>query len=148
MERDEGTPSDAGVEAARERVQLYQEIEQGERANVGVRDAVLRDQLGHDHAQTMRLVEQHISQLPPERRARLANAKTRDGASVLHDPGTVMALAREALGPVPATRKAAQAEIAEARRRLREDRSAWFADDKAQLRFRLLLERFPEGDHD
>jgi hypothetical protein len=141
---DDEVPHDQGVAEARERVKLYQEIDRGERANAGVSDAVMRDQLGNDHAQTMRMVQDYASSLPPERRAKLLNATTREGASVLHDPATLMALAREAIGPVPVTRKAAEAEIAAARQRMRTDAKGWFADDRAQLKFRLLLQKFPE----
>lgn len=140
MAGDQGVPHDHGVKAAAERVALRREIEQSDQADVGVREVVLQDQLGNDTPQAMRLVEQHLQSLPPEERARLANATTRDGSRALASPDAVMALLRTAMGPLPRTKAAMEAEIEATRAAMRKDPKAYYANDKIQLRFRAILE--------
>lgn len=81
-----------------------------------------------------------------EERVHLANEKL-PGTDILalNDPGKVLAIVREALGPLPEDPAQIDAEIAATRKRMRDDAKGYFADDRAQLRYRELVRR--RGEH-
>jgi len=136
----DGVSHDAGVAEARERVEINRELEQSDQKDAALAEKALQQEFGTADFETgRRMLTQYLASLPPAERGRIERATTKEGARALHDPTTLKALARRALGPMPTSREAANAEIAAARKRMRTDAKGWFADDRAQLRYRALL---------
>lgn len=132
MADDQGVPHNDGVAEARARVELRKEIGRTETANAAVADAVVRANLGDDFEPAMRVLEQHLDTLAPEERAKFAG--------VAHDPAKIGELIRQAMGPLPSSRREGEAELEASRERMRKDPRGWHADERAQLRYRGLLE--------
>lgn len=128
--------SDPAVAAAQERVQLHREGELNDRIDAGLAEQVLRSELDEaDFHQGKRV----LAGLPTAERAQLERATLKDGSRAIHDPVTLKAVVLRALGPMPTTLEAIDAELEASRKRMADPRSGWFADDKAQLRYRILL---------
>lgn len=140
MAGEQGTPHDEGVAEARERSQLRRQIEAEDVKTDAVAESVLQARLGDDYPQTLRALQQHIAGLPAEERSRLERATTKSGMPVLQDPDALLHLTRQALGDLPKSREGMEAELAEARKRMAKPGSGWFQDDRAQLRYRAIVE--------
>ncbi|MEO8718361.1 MAG: hypothetical protein ABI423_09100 [Burkholderiales bacterium] len=137
---DEGVPHNAGVAAAQERVEHFREAEQSDLADAALAHKVLQAEHGTaDYATGVRVLQKYLAQLPAAEREHVENATTSAGVRALHDPVTLRAIVKREMGPMPTSREGALAELEGARRRMREDPKAWFADDLAQLRYRALV---------
>lgn len=121
---------DAGVAEARARVELRSQIERSDVQGDAVAEAVLRAELGDDYEPATRVLAKHIAGLPGDQVNRLN----------LQDPATLRRLGRDAVGELPATRAGMEAELAEARKRMAKPGGEWHQDERAQLRYRAILE--------
>ncbi len=139
---DEGVPHDAGVADARARVALRQEAEVEERADRAatvLSEDLLRGEVGVADFETgRRAVQRYLSERSP---AELDSIRT---SLKLDNPGAatpeqLRALGRLAVGEIPKDPKAIEAELKASRERMGKDPKGWHADDRAQLRYRMLL---------
>lgn len=134
---DNGTPHDAGVAEAVERVKLGREVEAEDRLDTGLAERALQSELGDDYEQARRMLQQHVRGMSQSELAQL-------DPDTFRDPDALRALGERALGPLPQDRAGQEAEIAEARRRMASDKT-WYQDDRAQLRYRRLLQMVGEA---
>lgn len=131
------------VAAAIEVNKLIRDAEREDLVDRTLAEMQLRSNLNDaDFHQGRRALNAHIDSLPPDERARLESGRTADGTLLLNDPATLLALAENAIGPTPTTIDAARTEYAGLKKRMTS--RDWYKDDRAQLRFRRLLNAFPE----
>ena len=134
-----GVPHDAGVAAARERAAAYRESELSDAADKALAERALLVELGTaDFVQGRRMLAKHLADMPADKRARIEQATVAGGVFALHDPTILKALGVQALGPLPTSAEEVEREIVAARKRMRDEPRSWFADDRAQLRYRTL----------
>lgn len=139
-----GQTSDPEVLAARERVKLRSEADaegRADQAATRLAEDMLRDDVGDvDFEQGRKLVRSYVAGLSAAERQALAKELKLDGSELL-DYGQLRELGRRALGPLPDPKDSAgiETELEASRKRMREDPRGWYADDKAQMRYRALL---------
>lgn len=131
------------VAAAIEVNKLIRDAEHEDRVDRTAAEMLLRSNLNEaDFHQGRRALNVHLDSLPPDERARLESSRTADGTLLLNDPTTLLGLAEKAIGDLPTTIEAARTEYAGMKKRM--PSRDWYNDDRAQLRFRRLLNAFPE----
>lgn len=137
---DDGKPHNWGVAEARERVRFDAEREREDFADVALAETVLRDELGTaDFEAGKRMLQQHLWSVPADRFDQIVSAaRLPAGVDPLADPGVLKALAFQIIGPLPQTREAIETELVTLRKRM--STREWFSDDRAQLRYRILLQ--------
>lgn len=134
---------DQGVDGARERARIMNELERQDRLDAAVTEAALREEFGEVDFYTGRqMLRAHAGSVDSARvRQIVAAARLPAGVNPANDPGVLKALATEILGPLPTRLEDATAEIEAMRKRMATP--AWFADSKSQLRYRGILAKFP-----
>lgn len=130
--------ADADFAGSRQFVHEMREIGRQDGADRAAADVLLRNVSGEEFASGVRVVNGYLDQLPPAERERIENTTMPDGTRALNDPQTVLRLYGTAIGPLPRTPSAVAREIKELETRMRDDRSAWFKDEVAQARYRIL----------
>lgn len=135
MAGDPGVPHDAGVAEARERVKLRNEGERNDGIDTKLAEqAVLTDVGIADFTSGQRVLQKYVRELPADERAKISG-----DPNFFYDPANITALANKAIGDLPTNPEAIEAELAAARKRMRDDSKGWYADDRAQIRYRRLL---------
>lgn len=143
MSGDPGVPHDQGVKEAIERVQARRENEASDRANVALADQQLLEDFGTaDFESGRRMVQKYLTEEATP--AELEAIRTAAGGQPLN-AAQWKAIAQRAIGPIPTRRAWIEAELAANRKRMREDRAGWFADDRAHIRHRALLRAAGKG---
>lgn len=126
------------IAAAREHVALTREIAAEDRADRQAAEGVLREQVGDELVPGLRVVNQYLDSLPAEERDAIENRVLSDGRRALNDANYLVKLGLEAIGPLPRDAGSIAREIAKLEGRIRSDRKGWNADEKSQMRLRLL----------
>jgi hypothetical protein len=135
MAADDGVPHDAGVAEARERVALRNQGEADDRIDSKLASQALLTEVGlADFTGGQRVLQKYVRELPADERAKIAA-----DPNFFHDPEKIKALANKAIGDVPTRPEEIDAELEASRKRMRDDPRGWYADDRAQIRYRRLL---------
>lgn len=137
-----GNSSDPEVLAARDRVAARREVEHEDRADVAATalgEDVLRQEMGVADFETgRRAVQTYLRGLTAAELQQIGKDLKADGSS-LATPDQMRKLAKLAIGELPTAPAEIKAELEASRERMRKDLRGWHADDRAQLRYRLLL---------
>lgn len=135
---DEGIPHDAGVKEARERVELRRGVEQSDLADAKLAEQLVLEKVGTaDFHSGRRALQKYLGEASPADRAAIAKGMPTDGRPLNAEQLEV--LAQRVIGDLPMKPEDIAAELEASRKRMRDDPRGWFADDRAQLRYRRLL---------
>lgn len=130
-----GRSSDPAVLAAQERVKLRNQIEQESREEAAYRALAmegLREELGTSFPMAERMVQKHVAGSSAAERAAIEENMAKDPVA------TARVLFRRALGEIPTSSEARAAELEASHKRMRDDPS-WHSDDRAALRYQILV---------
>lgn len=131
----------ARIAEARERITARRELEAHDKSQKESTRSRMFIRWGREeYRNNISLIRSYLDGLPAQERERIENETRPDGSLALNDPERIEELA--ALARKPKSLKAGltpEEEIAEIRRRMKEDRRAYNRDPALQARYRDLL---------
>lgn len=121
---DDAVPHDLGVAEARTRVAARASIERADTMSAAATEHVLQAEFGDGLERALRVVDTFVDKLPAAEREQIARGT--------FDAATVKALLLRAVGPPPATKEAAEAELAAMRKLMGDRNSAYWKGPEAE----------------